>query len=261
MTLTDDTSGSATAAVTYTFHFSEAVTDFDVSKVTLGAGATAGMFTKLSSTDYTLKVNTSPVATGSYMVSVATGAFHDVAGNVNIATNPTDTQGYLPQPVISLGAGLGQLIMPITVSGSNYYFWDKNGDGVASALDGTTAYIDAGLASTLGSNTAGLSLVIASLNGSFTLGTYPTYPPGTAVNTASQINTTYGGLLSIWDALNGSSTAGGSAGIPPGWVTDLSYYSSTAYSVNNYYSFNFSGGNVGLDRQGTMNHYIAIQVL
>jgi hypothetical protein len=124
-TITDDTSGIASGVVTFTFTFSEAVTGFDASDVTLDHG-TKGTFTPLMSAAYTLEV-TPPEGPGNMNVGVTTGSFTDVAGNANSVATTQDPQ--LHATVINLGAS-GKLIAPANVGGKRYYYWDINGNSV-----------------------------------------------------------------------------------------------------------------------------------
>jgi hypothetical protein len=87
VTITDDVSGTATGNVTFTFTFSEAVTGFDASKVTVANG-TKGAFTAVSATEYTLVVTPDANSAGDITVTTATTGVSDAAGNT--ATAPAD---------------------------------------------------------------------------------------------------------------------------------------------------------------------------
>ncbi|MEL0583186.1 Ig-like domain-containing protein, partial [Neisseria gonorrhoeae] len=83
--ITDDTANAiATGPVTYTFTFSEAVSGFDASKVTV-SGGTKGVFTALSASTYTLVVTPAANSTGNLTVDVSAGAGQDAAGNLSLA--------------------------------------------------------------------------------------------------------------------------------------------------------------------------------
>ncbi len=86
LTITKNTSTSRT--VTYTFTFSEAVTGFTASGVTVSEG-TKGTFTKVSDTKYTLVVT--HASDGSKTVTVAASSAKDSAGNTNVAKTLTHT--------------------------------------------------------------------------------------------------------------------------------------------------------------------------
>ena len=84
VTITKNTSTSR--KVTYTFTFSEAVTGFTASSVTVSEG-TKGTFTKVSDSKYTLVVT--HASDGSKTITVASGACKDTAGNGNTAKTLT----------------------------------------------------------------------------------------------------------------------------------------------------------------------------
>jgi hypothetical protein len=95
VTITDDTSGTATGPVTFTFTFSEPVTGFVAGDVNVG-GAPPGALTAVSSTVYTMAVTPPASGTGSLTVGVPAGVAVDGAGNGNLVattnTQPYDTQ-------------------------------------------------------------------------------------------------------------------------------------------------------------------------
>jgi hypothetical protein len=95
-TITDNVPGTATGAVTFTFGFSEAVTGFDASDVTVSAG-TKGAFTAVGPTQYTLVVTPPAGGTGNLTVSIAASAATDLAGNptaaLTSAAQAYDTRG------------------------------------------------------------------------------------------------------------------------------------------------------------------------
>ncbi|MDP2007775.1 MAG: Ig-like domain-containing protein, partial [Rubrivivax sp.] len=91
--ITDNVDGTATGAVTFTFTFSEDVgTSFTAEDVTV-AGGTAGSFTKVGATVYTMVVTPTANATGNIAVSVAPAKFRDLALNDN-AASVSVTQAY-----------------------------------------------------------------------------------------------------------------------------------------------------------------------
>ena len=92
--ITDDVSAASTAgAVLFTFTFSEDVGSSFTAEDVLVTGGTAGAFTKVSATVYTLSVTPSANTAGSISVSVAAGKFSDVALNANTAAAAA-TQAY-----------------------------------------------------------------------------------------------------------------------------------------------------------------------
>jgi hypothetical protein len=92
--ITDSVSAAtATADVTFSFTFSEDVgTSFVAADVAV-TGGTRGTFTRVASTLYTLVVTPTPQASGTILVTVAAGAFQDVAGNASTAA-ATASQAY-----------------------------------------------------------------------------------------------------------------------------------------------------------------------
>ncbi len=85
--ITDDEGGVANIAggsVTYTFTFSQAVTGFDASDVTVAHG-TKGAFTAVDAMTYTLVVTPTPGFEGNMTVDVGTGAAIDANGNPSTA--------------------------------------------------------------------------------------------------------------------------------------------------------------------------------
>jgi large repetitive protein len=103
LTITDSASGVAGGPVTFTYTFSEAVTGFDASKITV-AGGTKGAFTAVSSTEYTLVV-TPPAGDGNITLSTSTTGVVDTAGNQTVVPNE-HIQAYsvvLPTVLISDG--------------------------------------------------------------------------------------------------------------------------------------------------------------
>ena len=158
-------------------------------------------------------------------------------------TDTADISVTLPAPpaVIDLGAD-GKLILPIQVEGHTYYFWDRDGDGVAyygDAVEHTTlssifTHNAAGQIEN-GGNAVGTEGVMddtfrfATINGVTialpTLGTatslnHPGYDnllsntgsgdinqplmSSTTVNDGTQTNADYNDLLAVWDAFNGN---------------------------------------------------------
>ncbi|MEO3937207.1 Ig-like domain-containing protein [Dermatophilaceae bacterium Soc4.6] len=87
--VTDDVPGAtAKGDVTFTFTFSEDVgTSFTAADVAVTGGA-AGTFTRVDATHATLVASPDADTTGTLQVSVATGAFTDLAGNANTVGAP-----------------------------------------------------------------------------------------------------------------------------------------------------------------------------
>jgi hypothetical protein len=281
-------SGVSTAygAVIETFTFSEAVTGFSASSITLSAGATPGVFTAIDSSHYSMVV-TFPAGTGSFTVDVAANAATDIAGNQSLAATQF-TQNYAPLPAtISLGTGNGQLIAPIQVSGNWYYFWDKSGNGSVDAADRLASHdtLDTifnhdinGVANTTVANADGnygttgvyhygtingVKLSLPLISSSFSQAMVGTYPLGTTMfhNTTS-VNSSYSDLFAIWDSFNGSGNEYNTVGMPPFWGGGELLWSATqttlGHGVMNLYRgsvYDFS------DITSTGPYGVALQVL
>ncbi|MBU3647571.1 MAG: hypothetical protein FGM56_05785, partial [Limnohabitans sp.] len=95
LVITDNVSAvTATGPVQYTFTFSEAVSGFDASKLTV-TGGTAGTFTKINDSLYTLVVTPTANATGNIVVTASATGVIDLASNVMVqSTGLTSTQAY-----------------------------------------------------------------------------------------------------------------------------------------------------------------------
>ncbi|MCO5101788.1 MAG: Ig-like domain-containing protein [Burkholderiaceae bacterium] len=101
-TISDDTSGTATGPVTYTFSFNEAVVGFTAGDVSVTNG-TRGTFTQLNPSTYTLVVTPTAGAEGNLAVSVPAGAFTDLAGNPNAAGSAAADQPFdLRPPTVAI---------------------------------------------------------------------------------------------------------------------------------------------------------------
>ncbi|MBE3663498.1 hypothetical protein BOO91_21590, partial [Vibrio navarrensis] len=84
VTISDDTTGTATGDVLYTFTFNENVTGFTEDDITV-SGGTKGTFTAVSGTVYTLVVTPTANSTSNLTVDVAASVATDTAGNPNSA--------------------------------------------------------------------------------------------------------------------------------------------------------------------------------
>jgi hypothetical protein len=119
--------------------------------------------------------------------------------------------------VIALGGGLGNLIRPVIVDGNKYYYyWDRNGDGVAN--DGGAITFAQANRTSLG----GFSVALPTAGGN-----QQKWYNGTAIDNSpvGENNPTYDGLLAIWDAHNGTGTGTGMSGTPAGWNASGGYWS------------------------------------
>ena len=138
LTITDDTSGSAGVtlvdrrwiadAVTFTFTFSEDVTDFDIGDVSV-TGGTPGALSG-SGRVYTLTVTPPTHSTAPIRVDVAANAAHDAAGNGNTAapeaTQPVNTvKAFITTWDTTQDGNTSSNQIKIGTSTKNYA-WDKN---------------------------------------------------------------------------------------------------------------------------------------
>lgn len=102
--ITDNVSAAtASGQITYTFTFSEDIgSSFSASDVVV-TGGTAGTFTLVSPTSATLVVTPTVNSTGTVQVSLAAGAFSDVAGNAS-TTAASASQAYDTRPAVASGS-------------------------------------------------------------------------------------------------------------------------------------------------------------
>lgn len=83
--ITDDTSGTATGPVTYTFTFSEEITNFVLADINITNG-TAGTLTATGDAKvYTLEITPNANSTDQIFVTISGNKFDDLAGNSNTA--------------------------------------------------------------------------------------------------------------------------------------------------------------------------------
>ncbi|MCP4090136.1 MAG: DUF2341 domain-containing protein, partial [Gammaproteobacteria bacterium] len=84
VSITDDIAGTATGDVTYTFTFSEAVSNFTIDDIDI-TGGTKGTFTVVSATEYTLAITPTDHSTTNITVDVAANVAQDAVGLNNVA--------------------------------------------------------------------------------------------------------------------------------------------------------------------------------
>jgi Ca2+-binding RTX toxin-like protein len=152
--ITDDTPATATGDVTYTFTLSEASTTFAAGDITV-VGGTAGTFTAVSGTQYTLVVTPPGNSTGNMTVDVAGSVFTDAAGNNNTAaTQNVQAISTVVSPVYSTGFGAAATTTVLTATfasaatGTFRYYTD---------IGGTTPYKPAAPAGNFSGTTATIS--------------------------------------------------------------------------------------------------------
>ena len=110
--------------ITFTFQFSENVTDFDASDITITNG-TAGTFTAVDGDTYTLDV-TPPASNGTTVsVDVAASAYLDYAGNTNTATSTASVTSDTQAPSINSAVYVSSNVNPA---------WAKAGQTITYTL-------------------------------------------------------------------------------------------------------------------------------
>ncbi|MFN9644238.1 MAG: Ig-like domain-containing protein [Cyanobacteriota bacterium] len=160
--ITDDVTNTVKIGETVTifFTFSEAVTGFSPSAITIGNGS-KGTFTALSDSQYSLLVSPSLSSFGMISVDVAANGATDAAGNGSIApathSQPFDSRLAVDLSSIAAGTGgfaingqAGADLSGCVVAGAG----DVNGDGLADLIVGARSG-----ATAAGAN-AGLSYVV-----------------------------------------------------------------------------------------------------
>jgi len=119
LTITDNAPGTASGPVTFTFTFSEPVSDFAIDDLTItGVPPSAiGAITALNPSQYTLTISPAANTSGSIALSVRAGAALDVAGNPSPAattSQPFNTDTTLPTLTITDGTAATVTNAPVT---------------------------------------------------------------------------------------------------------------------------------------------------
>ena len=189
----------------------------------------------------------------------------------------------------------GNLILPVSVDGTKYYYWDRSGDGSSANYGSLNSGVDYISHSTLNSiflydangvrnsgsgtddvyryatlytSSGAMQVALPTANGGRA---YPNGISGTGIyqNGTAYVDTTgngstsptYKGLLAIWDAFNGTGTGSGPTmnGTPPNWQYDL-YWSATP-SVLGHAGLSLNTGSVidGID--AVHYFYLALQLV
>src|SRR5690606_4971231 len=116
--ITDDTGGTASGNVVFTFTFTEPVNGFTASDVEVSAGGKGAFTGDDGDSVYTLVVTPPAAAAGSFTVDVPAGVAQDLAGNPNSAAAQV-SQSYdrqAPTPTISVPGGTATGPFEVTIS-------------------------------------------------------------------------------------------------------------------------------------------------
>ncbi|MFT3801760.1 MAG: Ig-like domain-containing protein [Burkholderiaceae bacterium] len=121
LTITDNAAGTATGPVTFTFTFSEPVSDFSFADIAVTGGTAAiGDFSG-SGTTYQLVVTPTANSTTPIGINVAADAAHDAAGNGVAATSATQSVNTIVPPTVAItdnvtGTATGPVTFTFTFS-------------------------------------------------------------------------------------------------------------------------------------------------
>jgi hypothetical protein len=137
---TTTTSPSKATSFQYTATFSEDVTGFSDTGVTV-TGGTVGTVTQVDARTYTFAV--SPVTDGSVVVSVAAGAAHDAAGNANTASDPVTVISDTTNPAVTANSLTTSSTTPtltgtVNDSSATTVQVSVGGQSITAAVSGTT---------------------------------------------------------------------------------------------------------------------------
>ncbi len=191
----------------------------------------------------------------------------DLAGNAsNSATSSFTYDNYVSpagNAVINLNS-YGNLIAPVQVEGSWYYYWDRSGDGVWGAADRISYFTLNGIFTSSTVTLNGVQVALPSLT--ISVANENRNQAGTSYSDAGSTtngtsSATYDSLLAIWDAYNGTGTDTNISGVPTNWAPN-NYWSST-YKTNNNGPLNYitlNTGYVGNDEDNALM-YAALRVL
>src|SRR3569623_962563 len=117
--ITDNVAGVATGNITFTFTFSEGVTGFDASDITVNGG-TAGAFTTVAPDTYTLVVTPNAgVDNGTAAVSIAAGAAQSISGSLPTAAASAGQAYDTLAPAIGIDQLAGAVTGRPTITGTS----------------------------------------------------------------------------------------------------------------------------------------------
>ena len=130
------TSSAVNAPITVTFTFSEAVSSFPASAVTVTNGTAAASTKMVNANQYTLVVTPPSNATGTMTIAVAAGAFTDSAG---VASTAAASVTQLYNTVVKAASYTVEDFNSTLGSGEAYNFSDFNGDATTLVSTGYPA--------------------------------------------------------------------------------------------------------------------------
>jgi hypothetical protein len=270
VTITDNVVGTASnQVVVFTYTFSEAVTGFDASKITVANG-TKGTFTAATGGNagkvYTLEVTPTTNSNTDITLTTITTGVTDVVNNV--ATEPavyTQTvQGFVPTlgGSINLGGTNGKLIGGFQVLGKWYYYWDKSGDGVANdnmSMDTLEILMKGSSSGTVVTESSrdfslGALRVLLPTRGTTSTSTYAAATNWGSSTTGADTGAAahpsgFTDYAAIWDYINdigngstGSAPADAKATMPSGWAAGNYWTSTQGSSAGQHWWLNPSEG-------------------
>lgn len=204
----------------------------------------------------------------------------DISGNVSALGDLGDVQVAISLEGVIGSDGIteftGGLIHPVEVMINGvtrtFYFWDRDGNGVANIDDRSDHHLldnlfNNGSDTTDAEATRSLlftdgdgnerTLLIPTINGDegYTTG----LKSGTSVSSGTENQTTYDGLLAIWDAHNGDGTGAAAIGVPNGWVSSY-YWSATSTNAGSHARLGLNNG-FATSSTDTRVYYVALEVV
>lgn len=142
LTILPNNSSTSSNVITFTFQFSEPVSGFDISDISLTNG-TAGTFTVIDS--HTFQLEVTPLAEGPVLASVVAGAASDAVTNLSLAATATVTSDHVA-PLLSITPDvtlLNGVTILLTFQFSEPVFgFDASDIVVTNATQGTFTALD-----------------------------------------------------------------------------------------------------------------------
>ncbi|MFT4101552.1 MAG: Ig-like domain-containing protein [Burkholderiaceae bacterium] len=216
LSITDDVTGTASGPVTFTFTFSETVSDFDFSDIAVTGGtATAANFSGSGGT-YQFLVTPPENSTTPIDIGIAAGAAHDAAGNGIAAATASQDVDTIPVPLPTPAPTVTiDDTTPDAVTNNGTITFTFAFDQDVTGFDASDLTVNNGVLGTLSGNGSSYSIdvtpapglngedVTVSVNANGVTGTSTTGPDGTATHSQAVDN-----VAPAQTALNGSASAG-----------------------------------------------------